>query len=140
MIMEDLQLNTADYNVTWKDVLSLRDLKEFPLVDKSLDPIYKRIYPIMQRKVWSVLQAVKDYNVRVIIFGSSVTMLCNVTSDLDICIETQDYNLNRFHEMQAKIQRSTAVACDVIYYNTLQSNDKLKMEIDKNGVVVKEMV
>lgn len=106
-----------DDSVAWEEIFGLRNLKVFPLVDESLGEEYHRIYPLMQCEVKSVMLAVKNYNVSVIIFGSALTMKCNITSDLDVCIKSKDYNIEQFHEIQTKILKNISVNCDVIYYN-----------------------
>lgn len=55
-------------------------------------------------------------------------MLCNVTSDIDICIETEKYDLDLFYEVQRKIQLRSKHPCDVLYYNDLQESDKVLNE------------
>ena len=124
---------------TWEEILQMRDLKKFPLVNDALKPVYRNIYPLMQMEVKAVMDALATYNISVIIFGSALTMRCNVTSDLDICIRTKEYDLEFFHEIQKIILNSTGVDCDVIYYNDLSADDRIKKEIDTNGFCIKEM-
>lgn len=65
-------------------------------------------------------------------------MMCNVTSDIDICIRTASYDLDLFHELQRRIQLCSKHPCDVIYYNDLQESDKILEEIKTKGVVLQE--
>ena len=73
----------------WKEILSLRNITQFPLVSGVSDSRLSRVYPLMQLDVQNILEECAEYNVGVILFGSSITMLCNVTSDIDNSIETK---------------------------------------------------
>lgn len=92
----------------------------------------------MQLDVQNILKECSQYNVGVILFGSSITMMCNITSDIDICIRTVSYDLDLFHELQSRIQLCSKHSCDVIYYNDLHESDKILDEIKTNGVVLQE--
>lgn len=123
-----------------QDILKLRELKRFPLVDGVRESKYAAVYPLMQKEVKTIVEVLSNYNVEIKIFGSSVTMLCNITSDLDVCIRTKDTDLELFYEIQKIILKSVSVECDVIYYNSLSECDKIKCEIDEKGIVMKEMI
>ena len=66
-------------------------------------------------------------------------MLCNVTSDIDICIETEKYDLDLFYEVQRKIQLRNKHPCDVLYYNDLQESDKVLNEIRTKDLKLQEI-
>ena len=126
---------TAD----WNEILSLRNITQFPLVSGVSDSRLSRVYPLMQLDVQNILEECAEYNVGVILFGSSITMLCNVTSDIDICIETEKYDLDLFYEVQRKIQLRSKHPCDVLYYNDLQESDKVLNEIRTKGLKLQEV-
>ena len=123
----------------WKEILSLRNITQFPLVSGVSDSRLSRVYPLMQLDVQNILEDCAEYNVGVILFGSSITMLCNVTSDIDICIETEKYDLDLFYEVQRKIQLRSKHPCDVLYYNDLQESDKVLNEIRTKGLKLQEV-
>ncbi|MCI7491799.1 MAG: nucleotidyltransferase domain-containing protein [Lachnobacterium sp.] len=123
----------------WKEILSLRNITQFPLVSGVSDSRLSRVYPLMQLDVQNILEECAEYNVGVILFGSSITMLCNVTSDIDICIETEKYDLDLFYEVQRKIQLRSKHPCDVLYYNDLQESDKVLNEIRTKGLKLQEV-
>ena len=83
----------------WKEILSLRNITQFPLVSGVSDSRLSRVYPLMQLDVQNILEECAEYNVGVILFGSSITMLCNVTCDIVVCIETEKYDLDLFYEV-----------------------------------------
>ena len=123
----------------WKEILSLRNITQFPLVSGVSDSRLSRVYPLMQLDVQNILEECAEYNVGVILFGSSITMLCNLTSDIDICIETEKYDLDLFYEVQRKIQLRSKHPCDVLYYNDLQESDKVLNEIRTKGLKLQEV-
>lgn len=123
----------------WNEILSLRNITQFPLVSGVSDSRLSRVYPLMQLDVQHILEECAEYNVGVILFGSSITMLCNVTSDIDICIETEKYDLDLFYEVQRKIQLRSKHPCDVLYYNDLQESDKVLNEIRTKGLKLQEV-
>lgn len=123
----------------WNEILSLRNITQFPLVSGVSDSRLSRVYPLMQLDVQNILEECAEYNVGVILFGSSITMLCNVTSDIDICIETEIYDLDLFYEVQRKIQLRSKHPCDVLYYNDLQESDKVLNEIRTKGLKLQEV-
>ena len=123
----------------WKEILSLRNITQFPLVSGVSDSRLSRVYPLMQLDVQNILEECAEYNVGVILFGSSITMLCNVTSDIDICIETEKYDLDLFYEVQRKIQLRSKHPCDVLYYKDLQESDKVLNEIRTKGLKLQEV-
>lgn len=125
--------------MSWKEILQLRERKTFPLVDARLGEAYRRIYPLMQREVARGLESLAEFDLDLIVFGSALTMYCNCMSDLDLCIRTKEYDLDYFHQIQIAVFRCVTVPCDVIYYNDLGENEKIKTEIDETGYKMKEM-
>ena len=123
----------------WNKILSLRDLTQFPLVLGVTDTRLSHVYPLMQLDVQNILEECAKYNIGVILFGSSITMMCNVASDIDICIETAEYDLNLFYDVQRKIQLRSKHPCDVLYYNDLEESDKVLREIKTKGLVLQEV-
>lgn len=125
-------------NSNWGKIVDLRKLSCFPLISGVDDSRLSCVYPLMQLDVKNILKECTQYNVDVILFGSSITMMCNVTSDIDICIRTASYDLDLFHELQRRIQLCSKHPCDVIYYNDLHESDKILEEIKTKGVVLQE--
>lgn len=119
--------------VTWDIIHRINTQQEFPLVEGVSEPKYGRIYPLMQREVQSIVETLKDVDVTVLIFGSALTMRCSAFSDIDICIKTKEYNKSLFELVRTKISNVSNTSVDIVYYNELPENDKLKCEIDTKG-------
>ncbi|MBR1597350.1 MAG: nucleotidyltransferase domain-containing protein [Lachnospiraceae bacterium] len=112
--------------------------------DDAFDHVGK-IHPLMQKKVKEIVEMAKnDTNVRrIIIFGSSTRYDCDITSDLDICIDwnqdcyDQDGVLMSFtSSMRSVISRVTRGRADVVNYEYL--NDTMLRDAVEGGVVVYE--
>ena len=104
-----------------------------------------RIHPIKQKYVKSIVQAARNDDAvkRVIIFGSSIRYDCDVTSDLDICI---DWTENCYDEqgvlkpftrnLRSAISSATKGRADVVNYDYLDGTDIKNFVLE--GVVVYE--
>lgn len=96
------------------------------------DPFYhcERVYPLQQKKVKRLIEAVKDDRnvLRVFIFGSSVTSACQVFSDVDA------YFVLRNDENPVK--KGMDFACD--FWTNYTADESLKREIKMKGVLVYE--
>ena len=90
-----------------------------------------RIFPTQQRDVKKLIDVCKlDSNIkRIVIFGSSVTSLCNPWSDIDVYLELEnDLRLPRINNPDAIYDKWTNFTVD----------ERLMDEITKTGVVVYE--
>ena len=108
--------HTIPERTTWKVCIS----RPFPNCE--------RIYPIQQRKVRAILDAVAGLEeVRcVIVFGSSVTQACHVGSDVDVYLELSgDVSLPLSN-----------LGFDVDVWNNFTVDERLMREIKRKGVVV----
>ena len=75
---------------------------------------------------------------RMYVFGSAVTNRCSDESYIDICIETGcDDRDMRLYDLYCKISKVCDYNCDILTYNKLGNG--LKVEVDKNGIVVYEI-
>ncbi|MBR1622850.1 MAG: nucleotidyltransferase domain-containing protein [Pseudobutyrivibrio sp.] len=104
-----------------------------------------KIHPIKQKIVEKIVEAAKtDSSVkRIIIFGSSIRYDCDLTSDLDICI---DWNEDCYDDegvlkpftknMRKVISRETKGHADVVNYDYLSGT--LIEDAAKGGIVVYE--
>lgn len=90
----------------------------------------RRIFPTQQRDVQNLVESVKnDPNVkRLIIFGSSVTPLCNPWSDIDA-----------YYEMEEDKPRPDYVCENAVdVWTSFTVDEDLLKEIKRKGVVVYE--
>ena len=134
--------------MTTKEYLTARKDKNWrfnSIVDKNSFQEVNRIHPIKQKMVSEIVKAARnDAEVsRIIIFGSSIRYNCDVTSDLDICIDWKDdcYDedgvLKPFTgNMRSVISSVTKGRADVVNYDYLTGT---AVESDvKEGVIVYE--
>lgn len=78
--------------MTTEEYLERRKSKDwnfFAIVETDSFKNVKKIHPLKQKLVKAIVDAAKkdSYIRRIIIFGSSTRYDCDITSDLDICIE-----------------------------------------------------
>lgn len=121
--------------MTVEDTLKL---KRFPVVVQSDCSNINRIHPLKQKAVDRIYHLASKFGEikRVYIFGSAASALCNVDSDLDICIDADMSDGLRIYEMQKEFGESCDWNCDMIMYGHLGS--RLKKTVDEQGVVIYE--
>jgi predicted nucleotidyltransferase len=134
-------MTTEEYLVARKS----KNWKFNSVVDNSSFSNVNKIHPIKQRIVKDIVNnARNDNNVkRIIIFGSSTRYDCDVTSDLDICI---DWKYDCYDDMgvlkpftknmRKAISLATKGKADVVNYDYLDGTD-VEQSV-KEGVVVYE--
>jgi predicted nucleotidyltransferase len=127
-------------NITTEDIIRLRNIKVFPVCidcNEEEKRILQHVYPIMQSYVQQIIRSTFPDVTKIILFGSSITMKCNIESDLDIAIQTNIYDLRVFHAVREMIERMIPIKCDVLYYNDIAQGDQLLTEVN-TGLVIKE--
>lgn len=134
--------------MTTEQYLQARKAKDWKfnrVVNKNSFLSVNRIHPMKQKIVEEIVNAAKsDKNVKkIIIFGSSTRYDCDITSDLDICIDwTQSYYdeegiLKPFtRNMRKCISLVTKGRADVVNYEYLDGT--VVEDAVKQGVVVYE--
>lgn len=134
--------------MTTKEYLEARkssDWKFNKIVEEDSFLSVNRIHPIKQRIVKEIVNAAKkdNYVKRIIIFGSSTRYDCDITSDLDICIDwydncyDEDGILKPFTKnMRSVISDVTKGRADVLNYDYLDETD-VREAVEK-GVIVYE--
>lgn len=134
-------MNTLEY-------LKLRKLPSWKfttIVDKEAFKNVNKIHPLKQKLVKEIVSKAKnDKEVkRIIVFGSSTRYDCDITSDLDICIDwyspcyDEEGVLKPFtRSMRKAISSITKGLADVVNYNYLNDTD-IADAVNK-GVIVYE--
>ena len=91
----------------------------------------RRIFPIQQKKVKKIIQCLEDNDnvLRIIVFGSSVTTLCHIDSDVDLYVELE-------HEQGHLIREPMDFVFDL--WTNYTVDERMLKEIRKKGVVVYE--
>lgn len=134
-----MQNTMAEENrLSWNRVHHIMNAKRFPLMSQLSDKRLCFIYPLMQTKVQTILEIIEPYPVDMWIFGSAVTMKCNAFSDIDVCLRTEHYDKGLFHKISSEIAHSINIPVDIIYYNDLHKQDKIREEILKNGYLIRQ--
>ena len=86
------------------------------------------IYPIQQKKVEKMINHLRDNDnvIKIMVFGSSVTSMCHVGSDVDFYVEVKEG------------KRIITEYLDFLYdlWTNYTVDEKMKKEIYKKGVVV----
>lgn len=110
----------------------------FPIRVKNGDDILKYIFPSKQKAVQKVIELAKmDSRIkRVFVFGSAITMKCNMKSDLDIALDVDEMEMDEFAKLASPFFTSVLSEIDVVYYNKI-NNNLLKKNID-DGICVYE--
>lgn len=134
--------------MTTEEYLAARKSKNWKfnrVVDRAAFQNVNRIHPIKQRQVKDIVEAARDDQEvdRIIVFGSSTRYDCDMTSDLDICINWKrdcydsEGVLKPFTgNMRRVISKVTQGRADVVNYDYLDST--VLGDAVKEGVVVYE--
>lgn len=102
-----------------------------------------QIHPLKQKMLVEIVAAARQdkYVKRLIVFGSSIRYDCDITSDLDICIEWTEDCLDKegvfkpfTRNMRGVISKATEGNNDVVDYDYLE--DTYLEDAVKKGVVV----
>ena len=134
--------------MTTEEYLKARKSKNWKfntVVDKTSFSHVNRIHPIKQRMVKGIVDAAREDKAvrKIIIFGSSIRYDCDITSDLDICLDwvedcyDSDGVLKPFTgNMRKTISLVTKGKADVVNLGYLDGT--VVEEAVKEGVVVYE--
>lgn len=121
------------------------DWKFNTVVDKNSFQHVNKIHPLKQKLVKDIVQVAKndDSVKKIIVFGSSTRYDCDITSDLDLCIDWKydcydmDGILKSFTKnMRRNISNLSKGSADVVNFGYLEGT-AVKDAVDK-GVVVYE--
>ena len=141
-------LNIEGDCMTVEEYLHARKSKDWKfnqIVDKDAFMNVNRIHPIKQNMVKEIVAVAKndDSVKRIIIFGSSIRYDCDITSDLDICVEwtkdcyDSDGILMPFTKSLRKvISAVTKGKADVVNYGYREGTEV--EDAVKEGVIVYE--
>lgn len=96
-----------------------------------------RIFPLKQAELINVVNVLKPYVNKIIVFGSSTNWNCNYKSDIDLVVEPNDkYNALFISKELSKV---TLNGYDLFTVEQLKNADNtLKDEVEQNGVCIYE--
>lgn len=132
--------------MTTEEYLERRKLKDwnfFAVVDLGSFKNVKKIHPLKQKMVKEIVEAARkdSYVSRIIVFGSATRYDCDITSDLDLCVDwTQpcrdsDGVYYPFTlPMRKVISKVTKGHADVVNYELL--DDTYLADVVKEGIEV----
>jgi predicted nucleotidyltransferase len=110
---------------------------KFPVIPniKNIN-IARNIYPLKQRQVDKIINALPDSVQKVIVFGSSHTWHCNIDSDIDVAVSVNgDAAMKTL--VRTIISNQCNDECDVVFMDEIHENENIIGEI-KKGVVIYE--
>jgi len=143
-----LQRNKEVITLTTAQYLSARKAKDWKfntVVPKNAFAQVNRIHPIKQRMVMEIVRAAREDEAvrKIIVYGSATRYDCDVTSDLDICIDWtrpcydgEGVLLPFTANMRRVISQSTKGMADVVNYSEL--SDTVVEAAVQEGVTVYE--
>lgn len=108
----------------------------FPLNDGITNQRLRRVHPLMQKDIETVLLLAQAYPISVILFGSSITTRCNSRSDIDLAITTKNGEKNTFFDFMSKVKEHINTPIDFVYCNELVKNGSMWKELCRTGYVL----
>lgn len=95
-----------------------------------------RVHPLKQNLVIEICshEYLQKHCKEIVIFGSSTSMKCNSTSDLDICIDLKDDTIEQKNMIETIIGKITNWNYDVIYKKDIEK-EKINKNIKEGAVV-----
>ena len=102
-------------------------------------PWIREIHPLKQRLAAKIADLVQETNLckRVIVFGSSISMKCNMYSDIDVAVELINDSRENRNYVSEIIGETSNWNYDVIWLNDLDKSERIWDSI-KRGVVICE--
>lgn len=114
--------------------------QDFPVVSEKKYLNVGHIHPLMQRPCAVIAEAFsKLQNIRIGIFGSSVTWRCSQFSDLDIVVRIDHGCEKDFAEVRTQIglmMGSLDISTDVVDFKSLNKEERLYEEIVSVAVTI----
>lgn len=112
---------------------------EFPIIVKSEFKEMKRIHPQKQYQISQIYNEFKDYSLiqKIIIFGSTISMKCNIYSDLDLAIKLTQNTSSAKNIVSEKIGLITDWNYDIIWLDDTDLSEPIVEKIE-NGVIIFE--
>lgn len=118
-----------------KKLYSMRTYYFKPIVDCPYDFDMRRIHPLKQRVVLSMLKELEalPWVTELWIFGSTLTPLCTGQSDTDIAIRYDEkmYTKSNSLRVYGNLMSLDPAGVDMLYLNTLKESEEIYKSIRK---------
>ena len=106
---------------------------------------YVYIHPYKQKDVYEVIQNAKKYDwiEYIIIFGSSVSLVCKDTSDVDVCIigeKPKNFSVDILRDIEKRFDFLCFESSEDIKSEALKNKYSLEARIYESGVIVYDRV
>lgn len=125
---------------TWEE--NRNKVFHFPIIVENNNFECDRIHPLAQKKINDIYNEIIKYDVieKVVLFGSSINIRCNIKSDIDLAIMIKSEHFNRESQnlISEAIQEVADYNVDIVWLNTIDSSSQLFQNITLMGVVIYE--
>lgn len=144
----DITIDNSEKNLSHLDkyhqYLSAKSLYgkyyTFPVIVPESKVNMKRVYPTKQELVYRLHNELypDPRIISVMLFGSSITMQCNSHSDTDLSVRLDNNCINNEtkNEISEKIQDICDWKADIIWYDRINTDDKIYHNICKGVQIV----
>ena len=128
-----------DY-LTWEERCRMTKAKFNVLKGCETDKFdMSRVHPLKQREVLKIYNLLSKSELveSVIIFGSSISMKCNIESDLDLAIYVTEQcsNIER-NEIDILVQEATDWDCDVLWGDHVTEEDRIYEDLQEGLKII----
>ena len=108
----------------------------FPIKYEGAEEL-KYIFPSKQKAAQKAIELARADSrvIRLIVFGSAVTLNCGIGSDIDIAIDAPEVSGEEFLSLAHPFLSEIPSEVDIIHYNSIGS-ELLKNEICSKGVAI----
>lgn len=112
----------------------------FPVIANSEYVDMSRVHPLKQKVIARLGEKLSDdINIATImLFGSSITMQCNLQSDIDLAVRLKDNEASTDikNSVSEKIQDICEWKADIIWYDRISKSDRIYHDICKGVQIV----
>ncbi len=100
----------------------------------------ERVFPTKQRIVKKIHDYFKDDDrlVCIVLFGSAVTISCNMSSDVDLLVRLSDNNIDNEtkNDISERLQEFCDWKADIIWYDRITPKERIYNNILKGVQIV----
>lgn len=128
------------YHEKFNEINLYGEYYRFPVVYENKYIDMARIHPLKQMLVNQINKEMSPDNnvIAIMLFGSSVTMRCNQSSDIDLAVRLADdaCNTKVKNEVSERIQEICDWNADIIWFDRISKEDRIYHDICKGVQIV----